>query len=122
MAKNRKKHTAALRFGPALKVVVLCSLIAGSGVGYVWQRSQIDKLGEQIRQRELRLAGLAEQNDNYRNQLANLRAPRRLEEMVKALGLGLVPSEPAQVVRLAEPVRMENAGKSGQYVAAPAPR
>ena len=53
MAKNRKNQSAAIRFGPALKAVFLCLLIAGSAVGYVWQKSQIYQLGQQIRQREI---------------------------------------------------------------------
>ena len=53
MAKNRNSQSAAIRFGPALKAFFLCFLIAGSAVGYVWQKSQIYELGRQIRQREL---------------------------------------------------------------------
>jgi hypothetical protein len=62
MARNRKNQSAAIRFGPALKALFLCLLIAGSAVGYVWQKSQIYQLGQQIRQREMRLARL--QNDD----------------------------------------------------------
>ena len=52
MAKNRKHQSAAIRFGPALKAFLLCVLIGGSAVGYVWQKSQIEQLGDQIKQRE----------------------------------------------------------------------
>jgi hypothetical protein len=45
MAKNRKYQSAAVRFGPALKAFLLCAVIGGSGVGYVWQKSQIDAKG-----------------------------------------------------------------------------
>ena len=38
MAKNRKNQAAAVRFGPLLKVVLLCSIICGSAIGYVWQK------------------------------------------------------------------------------------
>ena len=47
MAKNRKYRSAALRFGPALKAVLLCLLLGGSGLGYVWQKNQIYELGRQ---------------------------------------------------------------------------
>ena len=45
MARNRKYQSAAIRFGPALKALLLCLLIGGSGVGYVWQKDQIIRLG-----------------------------------------------------------------------------
>ncbi len=60
MARNRKNQSAAIRFGPALKAAFLCLLIAGSAVGYVWQKSQIYQLGQQIRQRESQLDANAE--------------------------------------------------------------
>ena len=45
MAKNRKNQAAEIRFGPVLKVVLLCSLIGGSAIGYAWQKNQIERLG-----------------------------------------------------------------------------
>jgi len=45
MARNRKSQSAAIRFGPALKAFLLCLLIGGSGIGYVWQKDQIGRLG-----------------------------------------------------------------------------
>jgi hypothetical protein len=105
MARNRKYKTAALRFGPVLKAFLLCLLIGGAGVGYVWQKDQIFQLGQQIRKRELRLAELADQNEKLRKQLGTMRSPRFLERRIQELGLGLVPPQPAQVWRLAEPAR-----------------
>ena len=63
MAKNRKNQAAAIRFGPALKALFLCLLIAGSAVGYVWQKSQIYQLGKQIHEKESRLTQLAHDNE-----------------------------------------------------------
>ena len=62
MAKNRKNQAAEIRFGPVLKVVLLCSLIGGSAIGYVWQKSQIDRLGQQIVEREKRLDQVKKDN------------------------------------------------------------
>ena len=103
MAKNRKNQSAAIRFGPALKALLLCLVIAGSAVGYVWQKSQIYQLGQQIRQREIRLARL--QNDDQRlgDQLSILRSPAMLDRRARELNLGLAPAQPAQVLRLKEP-------------------
>jgi hypothetical protein len=103
MARNRKYQSAAIRFGPALKVFLLCLLIGGSGVGYVWQKDQISQLGQQIKKRELRLVEMDNYNERLRKQLAEMRSPRFLERRIQELGLGLLPPQPVQVWRLAEP-------------------
>ena len=109
MAKNRKHQSAAIRFGPALKAFLLCLLIGGSGVGYVWQKNQIYDLGQQIRKRELHLKDLQDQNDKLRRQLAMMGSPQYLQERVKEMNLGLGPSQPSQVWYLKEPVKSEPA-------------
>ena len=101
MARNRRSQSAATRFGPALKACLLCVLIGGSGVGYVWQKEQIAKLGRQIKLRESRLQALEDQNEGYRKQLANMRSPQFLEPRTKELGL-VVPQQ-TQILRLNEP-------------------
>ena len=104
MAKNRKNQSAAIRFGPALKALFLCLLIAGSAVGYVWQKSQIYQLGQQIRQHEIRLARLQNDDRKLSDQLSILRSPAMLDRRVRELNLGLAPAQPMQVLRLAEPM------------------
>jgi len=108
MAKNRKHQAAAIRFGPALKACLLCLLIGGSGIGYVWQKSQIDELGQQIRKREIHLKDLQDQNEKLRRQMAFMRSPPFLEARIKELNLGLVPPQPSQVWYLPEPVPESN--------------
>ena len=103
MAKNRKHQSAAIRFGPALKAFLLCALIGGSGVGYVWQKSQISELGQQISKREGRLRQLQEQNKKLRDQLAMLQAPPMLDQRVRELNLGLGQPLPSQIWRVSEP-------------------
>ena len=116
MARNRKYQSVAIRFGPALKAFLLCLLIGGSGVGYVWQKDQISQLGLQINKRELRLAELASQNERLRKQLAERRSPRFLEKRIQELGLGLLPPQPAQIWRLTEPSRdVPRSGGDQQY-------
>ncbi len=105
MARNRKNQSAAIRFGPVVKAFLLCLLIAGSGVGYVWQKEQINRLGEQIRQRKARLNELIEENENRKKLLANMRSPAFLEAKIKELNLGLVQPQPTQVWKLSEPPR-----------------
>jgi TolA-binding protein len=103
MAKNRKNQSAAIRFGPALKALCLCLLIAGSAVGFVWQKNQIYQLGHQIRQREIRLKRLQNDDQKLSDQLSILQLPAMLERRVRELNLGLAPAQPMQVLRLAEP-------------------
>ncbi len=103
MARNRRHQSAAIRFGPALKALLVCALLGGSGVGYVWQKGQISELGQQIVKRERTLAQLQEQNKKLRDQLALLRSPAMLEQRARELNLGLGPPRPAQIVTLAEP-------------------
>jgi hypothetical protein len=105
MARNRKYQSAANRFGPALKAFLLCLLIGGSGVGYVWQKDQISQLGQQRKKRELRLDDLKNQSEKLRKQLAAMHSPTYLERRIQDLGLGLGPPQATQVWRLAEPAR-----------------
>lgn len=104
MARNRKSQSAAVRFGPALKAVLLCLLIGGSGVGYVWQKEQIDKLGHQIKLNELTLSGLEKDNAGLRRQLDGTRSPEFLLRRIKEGDLGLVRPTEDWIVRLPEPV------------------
>jgi cell division protein FtsL len=114
MPKLRKDQSAAIGFGPVLKVVVLCFLIAGSAVGYVWQKSQIYQLGRQIRQCEIRLSQFKSDNQRLADQLAILRSPMMLDQRARQLNLGLAPAQPGQVYRLPEPV---NSGTPGATIA-----
>jgi cell division protein FtsL len=104
MPKSRKSQSTAIRFGPVLKVVILCFLISGSAVGYVWQKSQIYQLGRQIRQCEIQLSQLKGDNQRLADQLAILRSPMMLDQRARQLNLGLGPTQPGQVYRLPEPV------------------
>jgi len=84
-----------------LKALFLCLLIAGSAVGYVWQKSQVYQLGQQIRQREIRLKQMRDVNQKLADQLAMLRSPSQLEKSAPEFGLG--PARPSQIWRLSEP-------------------
>ena len=100
MSRNRRSQSAAVRFGPALKAMLLCLLIGGAGVGYVWQKSQIYNLGRQKGSSEARIEELRRQNKRLNDWLAELRSPRALDDRVKRLNLGLVPAQPGQTIHL----------------------
>ena len=103
MAKNRKNLSAGVRFGPVLKVVLLGGLFCVTGVGYVWQKSEITRLGQQVVEREKRLDQLKQDNKRLADQISILHSPPLLDQRAKELNLGLAPAQPLQVVRLAEP-------------------
>jgi cell division protein FtsB len=86
-----------------VRAFLLCGFIALSGVGYVWQKSRIDELSKQIKEREQKLAALKASNDKLRKQLATLHSPPSLMARINELKLGLVPATPKQVWRLTEP-------------------
>lgn len=103
MARNRKYQSVAVRWGPPLRAFLLCVLLGGAGVGYVWQKNQIYLLGRQIKDRELQLQKLQEQNEAARQLLLTLRSPRNLEARIRELGLPLTAPHPSQVWLVAEP-------------------
>jgi len=107
-----------IRFGPALKALFLCFVIAGSAVGYVWQKGQIYQLGQEIRQSESSLMQLQNENQRLGDQLAILRSPIMLDQRARELNLGLAPAQPAQVWRLAEPSAPPEAGNVPPQLAA----
>lgn len=102
LTKNRKAEPASVRFGPAIKAFLLCVLIGSTGVGYVWQRGQIDQLGKDITQREKRLADLQRDNRIRADRLAALLSPPQLEARVKMFNLNMAPAMESQKVRLVE--------------------
>jgi cell division protein FtsB len=119
MAKNRKNQAAAIRFGPALKASFLCLLIGGSAVGYVWQKNEIYRLGQQIRQRETKLVQLQNDNKRLSDQISILHSPVMIDRRAKELNLGLTPATPMQVVRLTETPVAPEKNSSRQFAQRP---
>ena len=103
MAKNRASQSQvnSIRFGPSLTALCLCLLIAGAAIGYVWQKSQVNRLGAQMRELESQLGRQAAANERLAIQLNDLSSTVKLVQ--RARGLGLVPQQSGQVVWLAEP-------------------
>ena len=116
MARNRKNQSGAVRFVPALKAILLCTLIGGSAVGYVLQKNKLHDLGRQIKKREVMLERLKWENNLRAAQLANLQMPQRLMERVKEQKLGLVPSQSSQWILLAEPPTAESSNRVAQFL------
>lgn len=101
MARNKRNETA-LRPGPVLAALAVCTLFVMLGVGYVWYKNQIDLLGRQIKERETCLAELQRENKIRRDQLATLCSPVALDMLVRKLNLGLGPPDKSQVIWMVE--------------------
>ena len=106
-----------IRFGPALKAAVLCLMIGGSGIGYVWQKEQSGRLGLEFKRRESLLILREKDNEKLQRQLAFLRSPQKLEDRIKELKLELGPPQASQIWRLTEPTGDTSESEAGeQYV------
>ncbi|MFM1768450.1 MAG: hypothetical protein RJA22_979 [Verrucomicrobiota bacterium] len=102
MPASRRQQSGAVRLVPAVKAVLLCTLIGGLCVGYVLQKNQIYELGQQKGQREARLKRLRQENQLLSDRLAAMQLPHRLAERVATLRLGLLPPQPSQVIWMTE--------------------
>jgi hypothetical protein len=99
---NRKKRSSTVRFGPALKAVLICLVTCSLGLGYVWQKQQINSLGQQIKENETVLEGLKRENKRRGDNLAYLMSPQELDARLRQLKLDLVVPKPEQIVVLQE--------------------
>ena len=122
MAKNRKNQSAAIHFGPVVKVVLLCFLFGGSAVGYVWEKNEINRLARQISEHEKNLNQLQDDNERLASQGAVLHSPVMIDQRARELSLGLSPAQPAQKVLLAEPIPAtpDNRSDTRQFAQRPA--
>ena len=104
MAKNRKNQSGSAWYvGTALKVLFFCMAITGAAVGYVWQKGESVRLGQQIHMREGQLSQLTRNNQRMADQIAILQSPVKLDQRQQEMNLGLVRLQPGQVVRITEP-------------------
>ncbi|MCG3147613.1 MAG: hypothetical protein PCFJNLEI_01053 [Verrucomicrobiae bacterium] len=101
MRSNRKREP--LRFGTVARSLLTCMSIGAIGVGYVWQKNQIYRLGDEIKKREATLLASEKRNTMLAAQLAQLKSPAWLEARCQHYGLGLVAPREAQTIRLLEP-------------------
>ena len=101
MRSNRKRES--LRFGNVAKSLITCLAISAIGVGYVWQKNQIYRLGDEIKKRETALSATEKRNTMLAAQLAQFKSPVYLETRCQQANLGLVAPKETQTIRLLEP-------------------
>lgn len=101
MGRNRK-HGSAVRFVPAVKAALLCLLLGGSAIGYVYQKNQIIELGKQMQMRERMLAKQNDDNLKLEKTLLTLQMPSELERRVKRSIPDLMPPLQTQIITIVE--------------------
>jgi len=101
MRRNRKREP--LRVGTVAKSLIVCISIAAIGVGYVWQKNQIYRLGQDIKKREETLLAVEKRNTMVAADLARFKSPAYLESKCQQYNLGLTAPRETQMVRLYEP-------------------
>ena len=101
MLRNRKRQS--LQVGVVAKSLLACLYVAAVGMGYVWNKNQIYRLGDDLKRREAELIALEKRNAMLAAHLAQLKSPACLETRNHQLQLGLVPPRQDQWVRLFEP-------------------
>lgn len=103
MRNHRRNQSGAVRFVPALKAVLFCTLIGGFVVGYVMQKNKIFELGQQIGAKQAKLEKIRKDNQDLASNLATLQRPMYLAQRVDKLKLGLVQPQPQQIIWVNEP-------------------
>ena len=99
---NHKTGKSSIRFGPALKAVLICLVTCSLGLGYVWQKQQINNLGEKIKKNEVQLEDLKRKNKDRKDTLASLTSPQNLDARLRKFNLDLEVPRPEQIVPIVE--------------------
>jgi hypothetical protein len=104
---------------PAIKAALLCAMLGGSAIGYVYQKNQIAEIGKQIANCESRARTLEIQNAELERTLESLKSPHALDQRVKALKLDLAPTTRSQLLTIVEVPPPARPKSEPAYVARP---
>ena len=118
----RKEKKAAPPTASIVFVGLLCFFVVAAGGGYLWNKSQIHTLGEQIRGYEMRLERAKGYRMTLERNYATNCSPIYLEMLVKRMRLDIGPPQPDQIVKLWENSGTEQDQKllAGRTIALPA--
>ena len=83
-------------------VGLACFFVVAAGAGFLWNKTQIHSLGEQIRGYESRLDQAKRHRMTLERTYAAMCSPADLEDRVRRMRLDLRPPQPDQIVRLPE--------------------
>jgi hypothetical protein len=98
----RKEKKAGPPTASIVFVGLLCFFVVAAGGGYLWNKSQIHTLGEQIRGYEMRLDSAKRYKATLERTYAAMCSPADLEQRVKRMRLEIGPPQPNQIVKLWE--------------------
>lgn len=98
--KSRKE--VAIETGWLIKAMIVCLFIGGSCVGYLWQKSQVHKLGQRIQKLERELDHLERGNERLRQRYSTLRSQPELKRRLAEWGSDLREPSPEQIHRIRE--------------------
>ena len=101
MGRNRKNGSAAWLV-PGVKAALICLLLGGSAIGYVYQKNQLIELGRQIQKSEQQLKLVSDNNARLQRALLTLQSTYYLESRVKELKLALAQPAQSQILTIVE--------------------
>ena len=92
-----------MHFGTVARNLLACICAAVIGLGYVWQKNQIQRLGDETKKREAILTAAQKRSAMLNAKLAEYKSPSYLEAKCKLYNLNLSSPREQQMVRLYEP-------------------
>ena len=112
MGRNRKNGSATWLV-PGAKAALICLLLGGSAIGYVYQKNQLNDLGRQILKSEAELKGYQQSNAHLHRSLLTLHSPTYLVNQVQERKLPLAQPAQSQILTIVEtPASAQPAPKS----------
>lgn len=101
MAGKNKKKAGLPTFG-LMSVALACLFFGGAGLGYLWNKQQIAKLGQQIHGYEVRLEEARRRRFYLDRTYAERTSQEGLEDLVRRSHLDMGQAQINQLVRLPE--------------------
>ena len=112
MGRNRKNGSATWLV-PGAKAALICLLLGGSAIGYVYQKNQLVELGRQIQKSEQQFKAISDSNARLQRSLLTLLSTVYLENRVRELKLPLAQPAQSQILTIMEiPASAQPAPKS----------
>lgn len=97
------KQSATVRFTTVLKVLLLCVLFGGSGLGYVWQQKEYDQLKATLRELQTESFTREAEIRDLRASSENRLLDRDIALEIEKRNLSLTERRPEQVIRIRDP-------------------
>jgi cell division protein FtsL len=97
------RRKSELKPKTVITTIAVVATLCVAGLGYIWLKSELYKLGKQVKGLEIKLDELRHTNEGLKREYAVLCTPKEWEERAKRLKLGLIMPPTDQIVRLPEP-------------------